>query len=91
MDFQKHVSMCIYFSGRSNVRYSIYSGDPDGLFRIDPITGAIKVSGNLDHESRASVLLNVQATSGNPPVYGHTQVLILLLLVKVFFMGHLIT
>lgn len=65
-----------FFSGRSNVRYSIYSGDPDGLFRIDPITGAIKVSGNLDHESRASVLLNVQATSGNPPVYGHTQVLI---------------
>ncbi|ENN79610.1 hypothetical protein YQE_03945, partial [Dendroctonus ponderosae] len=60
-------------SRRNNVRYSISSGDPDGLFRIDSITGAIKVSGNLDHETRASVLLNVQATSGNPPSYGHTQ------------------
>lgn len=74
------IVVLFFFLGRSNVRYSIYSGDPDGLFRIDPITGAIKVSGNLDHESRASVLLNVQATSGNPPVYGHTQVQITLLL-----------
>lgn len=70
----KNVKLLFFISGRSNVRYSISSGDPDGLFRIDSITGAIKVSGNLDHESRASVLLNVQATSGNPPVYGHTQV-----------------
>ncbi|XP_050303550.1 protein dachsous [Anthonomus grandis grandis] len=69
-----HVKATVNNNGKSNVRYSIYSGDPDGLFRIDPITGAIKVSGNLDHETRASVLLNVQATSGNPPVYGHTQV-----------------
>ncbi|XP_066154165.1 protein dachsous [Euwallacea fornicatus] len=69
-----HVKATVINNGRNNVRYSIYSGDPEGLFRIDPITGAIKVSGNLDHESRASVLLNVQATSGNPPVYGHTQV-----------------
>ncbi|XP_056635801.1 protein dachsous [Diorhabda sublineata] len=60
--------------GRSNVRYSIYSGDPDGLFSIDSLTGVIATASNLDHETKSSVLLNVQATSGEPPVYGHTQV-----------------
>ncbi|VEN39451.1 unnamed protein product [Callosobruchus maculatus] len=59
---------------RSQVRYSIYSGDPDGYFTIDTITGAIRTATALDHENRASVLLNIQAYSGDPPVYGHTQV-----------------
>ncbi|KAL1505211.1 hypothetical protein ABEB36_004825 [Hypothenemus hampei] len=68
------VKAAIINNDRNEVRYSIYSGDPDGLFRIDPISGTIRVSGHLDHEFRASVLLNVQATSGNLPVYGHTQV-----------------
>ncbi|CAH1987791.1 unnamed protein product [Acanthoscelides obtectus] len=61
---------------RSQVRYSIYSGDPDGYFTIDTITGAIRTATALDHETRASVLLNIQAYSGDPPVYGHTQVYI---------------
>ncbi|XP_072375676.1 protein dachsous-like, partial [Diabrotica undecimpunctata] len=62
------------FGGRSNIRYSIYSGDPDGLFSIDSVTGVIATASNLDHETKSNVLLNVQATSGAPPVYGHTQV-----------------
>lgn len=62
--------------GRSEVRYSIYSGDPDGYFVIDSTTGAIKTGSNLDHETRAYVLLNIQAYSGDPPVYGHTQVIV---------------
>ncbi|XP_044255905.1 protein dachsous [Tribolium madens] len=57
-----------------NIRYSIYSGDPEGFFRIDPSTGAIRTASSLDHELRSSVLLNIQATNGDPPVYGHTQV-----------------
>ncbi|XP_017772974.1 PREDICTED: protein dachsous [Nicrophorus vespilloides] len=57
-----------------SVRYSIYSGDPDGYFRIDPISGTIRTAATLDHEHRASILLNIQANSGDPPVYGHTQV-----------------
>ncbi|XP_074037726.1 dachsous cadherin-related 1 isoform X2 [Leptinotarsa decemlineata] len=61
-------------AGRGTIRYYINSGDPDGYFRIDPITGAIITSSSLDHESKSSVLLNIQATSGEPPVYGHTQV-----------------
>lgn len=61
-------------AGGHSIRYSIYSGDPDGLFHIDTITGSIQTARELDHENRASVLLNVQATSGDPPVYGHTQV-----------------
>ncbi|CAH0559984.1 unnamed protein product [Brassicogethes aeneus] len=59
---------------RRNVRYSIYSGDPDGFFKIDSNSGVIRTSSKLDHETKASVLLNIQATSGIPPVHGHTQV-----------------
>lgn len=57
------------------MRYSIYSGDPDGYFSIDPVSGNIRVSNLLDHEAKAQVLLNIQATSGDPPSYGHTQVI----------------
>ncbi|XP_030238562.1 protein dachsous [Drosophila navojoa] len=59
---------------RSPVRYSIYSGDPDGYFSIEPASGNIRIARPLDHEAKAQVLLNIQATSGEPPVYGHTQV-----------------
>ncbi|EDW03443.1 GH10500 [Drosophila grimshawi] len=59
---------------RSPVRYSIYSGDPDGYFSIEPASGNIRIAHPLDHEAKAQVLLNIQATSGEPPVYGHTQV-----------------
>lgn len=66
----------IYFTGsRGVVRYSINSGDPDGNFSIDPITGNIRVANLLDHETKSQILLNVQATSGDPPAYGHTQVI----------------
>lgn len=56
------------------VRYSIYSGDPDGYFSIDPVSGDVRIASTLDHEVKPQVLLNVQATSGDPPAYGHTQV-----------------
>lgn len=59
---------------RSKIKYSIYSGDPVGQFKIDAVSGTIRTVSALDHETRAQVLLNVQATSGEPPVYGHTQV-----------------
>lgn len=60
---------------RNTVRYSIYSGDPDGYFSIDPTSGNIRIANTLDHETKPQVLLNIQATSGEPPVYGHTQVI----------------
>ncbi|XP_054709042.1 protein dachsous-like [Uloborus diversus] len=56
------------------VRYIIYSGDPDGFFTIDLLSGVIKTKGRLDHEIHRFLLLNIQATSGRPPAYGHTQV-----------------
>ncbi|XP_022221546.2 LOW QUALITY PROTEIN: protein dachsous [Drosophila obscura] len=59
---------------RSPVRYSIYSGDPDGYFSIEGSSGNIRIARPLDHEAKAQVLLNIQATLGEPPVYGHTQV-----------------
>lgn len=60
--------------GHHNSRYSIYSGDPDGFFKIDSVTGTIRTASALDREIRANILLNIQATNGDPPVYGHTQV-----------------
>ncbi|XP_017011514.2 protein dachsous [Drosophila takahashii] len=59
---------------RSPVRYSIYSGDPDGYFSIEASSGNIRIARPLDHEAKSQVLLNIQATLGEPPVYGHTQV-----------------
>lgn len=79
-----HVSLSLFFfppslslsaaQQRGPVRYSIYSGDPDGYFSIEAASGNIRIAHPLDHEAKAQVLLNIQATSGEPPVYGHTQV-----------------
>lgn len=66
------------------MRYSIYSGDPDGYFSIDPVSGNIRVSNMLDHEAKAQVLLNIQATSGDPPSYGHTQVITFFFILLIF-------
>ncbi|XP_063697447.1 protein dachsous [Culicoides brevitarsis] len=62
------------FGSKNDIRYSIYSGDPDSYFSIDPLSGFIRVANPLDHETKPQVLLNIQATSGDPPAYGHTQV-----------------
>uniref|UniRef100_A0A336LSR0 CSON015170 protein n=1 Tax=Culicoides sonorensis TaxID=179676 RepID=A0A336LSR0_CULSO len=64
------------YGSKSDIRYSIYSGDPDSYFSIDPLSGYIRVANPLDHETKPQVLLNIQATSGDPPAYGHTQVYI---------------
>lgn len=61
---------------RSATKYSIYGGDPDGYFSIDSSSGNIRIANKLDHETKSQVLLNIQATSGDPPDYAHTQVTI---------------
>lgn len=64
-------------SGSNSVtKYSIYGGDPDGYFSIDALTGTIRIANRLDHETKSQVLLNIQAQSGDPPDYAHTQVTI---------------
>lgn len=45
---------------------------------IDPVSGTLRTSARLDHETHSSLLLNVQATAGSPPAYGHAQVIWLL-------------
>ncbi|XP_022235682.1 protein dachsous-like [Limulus polyphemus] len=65
--------------GKEDVRYSIYSGDPEKYFSINPSTGAIITRRTLDHETHPILLLNVQATRSRPPSYGHTQVNITIL------------
>lgn len=69
------ISIHFSFSGyRDSVQYFINSGDPDGNFAIDPETGIIQTASSLDHETHSSFLLSIQAMSGDPPTYGHTQV-----------------
>ncbi|GIY81484.1 protein dachsous [Caerostris extrusa] len=52
------------------VRYVIYSGDPEGFFTIDPLSGTIKTKGRLDHETHPFLLLNIQATVEDRPYMG---------------------
>lgn len=75
--FIKASLLCVLLltGSRGAVRYSIYSGDPDGYFSIDPMSGNIRIANPLDRETKPEVLLNIQATSGDPPAYGHTQVI----------------
>ncbi|CAG6000189.1 unnamed protein product [Menidia menidia] len=58
----------------THISYTISSGDPAGLFTVDPDTGVLRTSLPLDHESQSSVELEVQAHSGNPPAFGQTRV-----------------
>ncbi|KAG7305903.1 hypothetical protein JYU34_008455 [Plutella xylostella] len=63
--------------GKQSVRYSIVSGDFDRHFTIEPMTGSIRTSSQLDREIKASYLLNVQAATGNSQNYDQTQVSII--------------
>lgn len=47
-------------SGPFPISYTIYSGDPDHLFTIEPTTGKIIVSRYLDADKWGSILLNIQ-------------------------------
>ncbi|KAI4894375.1 hypothetical protein NFI96_017390, partial [Prochilodus magdalenae] len=59
-----------------DISYTISSGDPDSYFTIDSETGALRTSLPLDHEARPSLELEVQASSGSPPAFGQTRVMI---------------
>ena len=65
------------------ISYSIYSGDPDGYFTIDPRHGTISVkSSSIDREKHSFLLVNVQAYTGRYPGpyrYAHTQINITIL------------
>lgn len=66
--------LSFYPPGQPPVRYSIVSGDPDHRFTIEPMTGAIRVTAQLDRETTPSYLLNVRAANGNPSSFDQTQV-----------------
>ena len=44
-------------------KYSIFEGDPDGQFRLDPDNGNLYVHRRLDREILAEYLLTVRATN----------------------------
>jgi hypothetical protein len=71
---QQSKKMIRNYKGHGLVRYSVYNGDPNGYFTVDPVSGMISTKSRLDHETQPFVLLNIQAASGTPPSYGHTQV-----------------
>lgn len=62
------------FNLLSVVRYSIASGDKNGLFAINDRTGVISSTKSLDHETQAFVLLSIRAEAGDPPVFATAQV-----------------
>ena len=67
-------AFCFAGSGRGgSIHYSITSGDPAGLFTIDPALGVLRTAAELDHERQAGVLLNVQAAWPGA-ARAHTQV-----------------
>lgn len=57
-----------------DVTYKISSGDPDGSFTVDPGTGALRTGRPLDHELWPSLELEIQASSGSPPIFDHARV-----------------
>ena len=70
----EHFFYVFLIAGSDSARYSIYSGDPNGYFSINPVTGTIQTDAELDHETRPFVLLNVAAMTGEPPTFSHSQV-----------------
>ena len=44
-------------------KFSIFDGDPDGQFRIDPDSGNLYVHRKLDRETRSVYLLTIRATN----------------------------
>ncbi|XP_052268409.1 protocadherin Fat 1-like [Dreissena polymorpha] len=47
--------------------YTILSGNGNGKFALDPISGAISVLGSLDYETLTSYSLNVKVADGGTP------------------------
>ncbi|XP_053163649.1 protocadherin-16 [Hemicordylus capensis] len=58
------------------VRYSISSGDPGGLFQLHPSTGALRLAKALDCEAQAQHALVVQASDGAGGHFALTSVTI---------------
>lgn len=60
---------------QDRLRYEIVSGNGEGLFKIDPATGQVRVNGLLDFRRQTSHVLTITATDGfaaNPGVVTHT-------------------
>lgn len=69
--------ICLWFSFAGNqavISYSIYSGDPEGYFTLNPANADLSVNSPPDYELYPFLLLTIQAASGSPPLYGLTQV-----------------
>lgn len=67
-------SMFLSSGVSKDITYSISAGDPDGYFTVDTETGALRTSLPLDHETRPSFDLEIQASSGSPPAFGESRV-----------------
>ena len=63
----------------SEIRYEIVNGNEAGRFKIDQMTGLIKVAAHIDHEEQNSYSLKVQARDeGKPPLSSEAQVQVLI-------------
>ncbi|KAK0133503.1 Protocadherin-16 [Merluccius polli] len=57
-----------------DILYSISSGDPEGYFTVDSASGTIRTALPLDHETRPSQEVEIQARHGSPPAYATSHV-----------------
>lgn len=63
----------------SDIRYEIVNGNEAGRFKIDQMTGLIKVAAQIDHEEQNRYSLKVQARDeGKPPLSSEAQVEVLI-------------
>ncbi|XP_055033747.2 protocadherin Fat 2 [Misgurnus anguillicaudatus] len=58
------------------VRYAIISGNEDGRFQINPVTGTLSLNATLDFELRHEYYLSVEGARGKPPLSDITTVII---------------
>ena len=63
-----HVAHCTCCPGsNSEVEYGILSGNEDGTFIIDPVSGLVSTNASIDFERMSSYNLTVLARDGGQP------------------------
>jgi glucose/arabinose dehydrogenase len=55
------------FADNSAIRFSITGGDPNHLFKVDPVTGQVTVNGLLDYEIAPQQQFEITATDAFAP------------------------
>ena len=64
----------------AEISYSIIGGNEQRKFKIDPLSGLVSVTSDIDHERAKEYFLTIQAKDGgSPPLSNHATVNITIL------------